>query len=230
MSYVAVGIAGAGALAKGITGIIQSRKARRIEKSNPFVTENANPLFQKNVAIAENMARVGMPQQQYNNAINNIGRNQAGAIRQLGRSANPGAGLASMVRASNDATIGVDIKDANDRVNNQRFASGQRLNLAQEQNRVWDWNKRQKFLQLLSKSEALKGAGMQNMMGAFNDVSRIGMTALMGGGIGGAESVSINQNPSQVNSQLMSWMGANANSGLPGNNLSKLMSQPKFTI
>jgi len=172
-------IAGAGILAKGLTGIVQGLKARKLDKQNPFPTENANPIFQKNAAIAENMARTGLPQQQYNNALNNIQRNTAGVLTSFGRSGNKG-GLASILRGSNDAVLNLDAQDANARMQNQRFAFGQRTNLAQEENRVFDWNKRQKFLMLKTQSEALKGAGMQNLMGAFNDTTQLGAMGLMG--------------------------------------------------
>jgi len=177
-------IAGVGALAKGITGAFQRRKANKIDASNPFVVEKANPIFQQNAAIADNMARTGLPQQQYNNSLNNIMRNQAGALTMFGR--NPQrTNLASLLRGSNDATMNLDVQDANTRQNNQRFAFGQRLNLAQEQNRVWDWNNRQKFLMNKTRAEAVRGAGNQNLMGAFNDVSGIGLS-MLGGGTGGA--------------------------------------------
>lgn len=228
MIPLALGLAGAGALLKAGTGLWQTIKGNRIDKKNPFPVEQANPIFQKNVAIAENMARTGMPQQQYNNALNNIGRNQAGAIRQLGRSANPSAGLASVLRAGNDATINLDTQDANARLNNQRFAFGQRLNLAQEQNRVFDWNKRQKYLGLLAKSQGMIGAGMQNLMGGFNDATRIGLTGMMMDSPTTTDSFTVNNDPAQTTANLKAWMGANAKTNLPGNNLSKLMSQPKF--
>lgn len=185
MSYVAVGIAGAGVVAKGLTSLFQGRKARKIEKSNPFVTEQANPIFQKNVAIAENMAKTGLPQEQFNNQMNSIQRNQAGALTRFGRNGGGTGSLASIVRAGNDATGNLNSQDAMARQNNQRFAFGQRINLAQEQNRVWDWNKRQKFLMLQAKSEALRGASQQNLNSAFNDMTGMATTMLTGGMGGG---------------------------------------------
>jgi hypothetical protein len=181
MSYVAIGVAGAGIVSKGISSIVQSGKAKRLEKANPFVEENANPLFAKNAAIAENMARTGMPQQQYNNALNNINRNQAGVLTMFGRAGARRGGLASILRGSNDATLNLDAQDAATRANNQRFSIGQNQALAQEQNRVWNWNKREKFLMLTAKSEASRGAANQNMMSAFNDASQLGAMVATGG-------------------------------------------------
>lgn len=204
MAIPMMAIAGAGALIKGVTGLVQTLRARKLEKQNPFVTEQANSLLEQNAAQAKERSRSGLPQQQYRNAVNNIGKNQAGGVRALMRSANPGAGLASMIRAGNDASINLDIADANAVQGNQRFSMQQNQVLAQEQNRVWNWNKRERYMQKLAQSEAMKGAGMQNMMGAANDVVGMGMMGMAGKAAGGVGAIN-NQ------SQASAWSAANFN-------------------
>lgn len=205
-------IAAAGSFVKGATGLAQMIAARKMDKKNPFPMEDVNSLLVENAENAKNMARVGMPGQQYRNSVNNISKNQAGGIRALARSANPSAGLTSMVRAGNDAAISLDVADANMRTGNQRFAMGQNQVLAQEQNRVFNWNKREKFMQMLAKSEAMKGAGMRNLMGVADDAMRIGMLG-MGDGANAASSPATNdpfKSYTNVSAAANNWMKTNS--------------------
>lgn len=186
---------------KGISGLVQMGKGKKLAKQNVRPTYEIPKEFQQNVAIAENMAKVGMPSQQYNNALNNIGRNQAGAIRQLGRSGNPSAGLASMLRAGNDATMNLDAQDANSRMNNQRFAFGQRGMMGQQKLAKQNWDKLSLYNEKAAAAEALQGAGRQNTFGALNDLSQLGSMAVMGDQLGnGADNtMGGNFSPNSVN-------------------------------
>lgn len=175
MIPVGAAIAGVSLLGKGLTSLLQGRRARQIDRNNPFPTEQVNPLLQKNVALAEQMARTGTPQEQYNNQLNSIQRNQAGALTRFGRNGRGAGSLASIVRAGNDATGNLNARDSVDRQNNQRFAFGQRGVLANEQSRIFDWNKRQPYLAKVAESQGLKGAAMQNGMSMFNDAATLGM-------------------------------------------------------
>lgn len=173
--------------------------------------------FQQNLAIAENMAQTGMPQQQYNNAVNNIGRNQAGALRQFGRTGNQGS-LASVLRASNDATMNLDAQDAGARQNNQRFAIGQRGQMGQLQLQKQQWEKIGKYEENANAAAAMQGAGQQNKFGALNSLSNIGQLAMMQGGFGDNASPVANtfgnnfdvNNVSKTNSFLKAGLGKSA--------------------
>lgn len=217
LPLLALGLAAAPSIVKGLGGLIGIGKANRAAKRNIRPTYEIPKEFQQNVAIADNMARVGMPQQQYNNAINNIGRNQAGAIRQLGRSANPGAGLASMLRSSNDATMNLDAQDANARMNNQRFAFGQRGMMGQQRLAKQNWDKFGNYQEKAATIAQQLGSGKQNAFGALNDLSQLGQIGMMTGQFGGKQSVA----PTTPGLNYSSWMNSNAMSNLPGNNLSQ---------
>lgn len=176
MSFL-LAAAGAAALpqvVKGISGLFQIGKGNRLARQNIRPTQVVNPLIAQNNAMAENNALVGLPQQQYNLINQGIQRNQAGGYMSLGRSANPSAGLAGLVRSGNDAILNLGAQDANARMQNERFAFGTRSALANEQNRVWDWNSRRKFQEQAAAAQALQGAGRQNEMGALDGLSSIG--------------------------------------------------------
>lgn len=220
---VALAAAAVPSLVKGISGLFSIGKANRAARRNIRPTYQIPKEFQQNVAIAENMARVGTPQQQYNNALNNIGRNQAGALRQLGRSANPGAGLASIVRAGNDATMGIDANDARDRMNNQRFAFGQRGIMGQQKLAQQQYNKFDKYNENAVTIAQQLGSGKQNAFGMLNDLSQLGQLAMMGDQFSqGQSQIPTNYsgfNPNAYSNGLNKWMWGNAKTNLPGNNL-----------
>lgn len=162
---------------KGISGIADIFGGNRRAKNNIRPITQVNENYQKNVDMAESMGRTGLPSEQYNRSFQNIGRNQAVALNALGRSSNPSAGINSLLRGSNDAVMGLDAQDANARLQNQRFAFGQRSALAQEQQRVWDWNKKSRYQEEANVAGQQIGSGKQNIMGALNNLSSLGQTA-----------------------------------------------------
>lgn len=187
LPLLALGAAAAPAVIQGVSGLLGIGRGKRMAKRNPFVNESVNENLIKNAAIAENMARVGTPQEQYNNQLQAIQKNQAGGVRMLSRTNNPSAGVSSLVRASNEAIGGLNARDAMDRQQNQRIAMQQRGILAGEQNRVWDWNKRQRYLQQAQAAAETIGAGRQNLFGGLQGLSQLGQMALSGGQGGGSK-------------------------------------------
>lgn len=161
-------------------GIGQGIKGNKLAKQNIRPTYEIPKEFQQNLAIAENMGRVGLPQQQYNQAQQNFQRNQANALRQFGRMGNP-RGLAGIVRAGNDATMGLDVADAQARMSNQRNAMGYRSQIGNQQLAKQQWDKFQKFGEQADAASALQGAGRQNVMGGLTELSQLGQMAMMGG-------------------------------------------------
>lgn len=164
---------------QAVSGLIGQGAGKRRAKNNPFPTETVNPLFAQNLAIAENMGKTGLPQQQYQQAQQGFARNQAGALRQFARTGGRG-NLGGIIRAGNDSQLGLDAMDAQARIGNQRLAFGMRNQLANEQNRVWDWNNRSKFLQEAQAAGQQMGAGRSNLMGGLNNLSMLGSYAMYG--------------------------------------------------
>lgn len=172
-------IGGAAALANIGIGIGQRAKAKRLQKRLVRPEMQVQQEFVDNAAEAENMARVGMNQQQYNNALNNIRKNSTAGLRQLGRMGKPG-GLASMVRAQNDATIGLDVKDAEMRRMNKLNSFQHKSILGGQKQAAWNWNKRDAYGEKLAEVQALKGAGMQNVGNGVNSAANLGMIMSQG--------------------------------------------------
>lgn len=172
-----VALAGIGALAKGVTGIVQGAKANRIDRNNARPTQVVQNEYYQNLAQAEMMAQQGLPAAEYNLVQQGINRNQSGVLRTLGRSANPGSGLAAVLRASNDANLRLNAQSGAVRQQNQRGVMQQRQIMAGQKQEAFDWNEKSQYLAKAAKAQALRGAGAQNLMGAFNDATQIGMMA-----------------------------------------------------
>ncbi len=183
MAWVAIGIAGATALTKVGTGIAQNSQANSIDRNNKFPTMYVQPEYEKNVAQAQNMAQMGIPQQAYNNQSNAINRNQAVGIATLSRSANPAAGVAATVRASNDAMGNLNAQDAMARNRNLLNLLQERRILAGQKDKAWDWNFQQKYLGNLAKSQALRASGNANISGALSDVGGLATAMAYNGGM-----------------------------------------------
>lgn len=207
MSFLIVSAAiGAGSALFGVgKSISQSAQANKIDKNNQRPNYTIPDEFRQNVELAKNMAKVGMPQQQYNNQIKQIDRNQAGALGAMAKSANPSANIASIVRQGNDATGNLNAADAAARANNERYAIGINSQMAQQKLNEQQYNKFDKYTENYNKSAALRGAAAQNMQGAVNGVSNMAtnMYALNQGGSGGGsgmqESNNFNYTPYQYN-------------------------------
>lgn len=159
---------GAGALYKGITGAVQTGQASAIDRKNIRPTQYVDPAYQQNVNTAQQMSQQGIPQAAYNNQVNSINQNQAVAISALNNSANPGAGLASIVRAGDNASSNLNAQDAAVRNKNTLALIQQRGILAGAKQNAWNYNYADKYSEQLAKSQALRGAGMQNEAGAAN--------------------------------------------------------------
>jgi len=181
LPLIPLAIAAIPSVLKTVQGIGQGIKGNKLAKQNKRPTYEIPNEFKQNLAIAENMGRIGLPQQQYNQAQQNFQRNQASALRQFNRMGNP-RGLAGIVRAGNDATLGLDVADAEARMSNQRNAMGYRSQIGQQQLAKQNWDKMQLFGEKADAAAALQGAGRQNVMGGLSELSQLGQMATMNGG------------------------------------------------
>lgn len=161
-------LVGAGALYKGITGASQKHEANVIDANNIRPTQYVDPAYQQNVNTAQNLSQQGTPQVTYNNQENAINQNQGAAIASLNNSANPGANLASIVRAGDNASSTLNAQDAIARNKNTLLLMHQKGLLAGAKQNAFDYNYKDKYSEQLAKSQALRGAGMQNEAGAAN--------------------------------------------------------------
>lgn len=173
MAFVAVsaGIGAAGLLYSVGKGIAQDKQASDIEKANKRPTYQIPQEFYQNLNIADQLSHVGIPQQQYNNAVNSINQSQASGIAALNRSANPGAGLSSIVGQTNQANANLNAQDADARLNGLREAMQYRGQLAQQKLAAQQYNQFDKYTEDYNKAASLQTAANGNFQNAFNSAS-----------------------------------------------------------
>jgi hypothetical protein len=163
---------GAGLL-KGVLGLFQKGKANRMLKKLQDPGYNIPTGFSKNLAIAEGLAKVGMPSEQYNQAQQDINRAGTSGVRSLSRSSNPSAGVASLFRAQTDAFNSLNVANANTRRQNIQSAMGYRRDYANQELAKQQYAQ-QSYMNKVNQANALKGAGMQNAFGGLSDIAQIG--------------------------------------------------------
>lgn len=201
------------AAVKGIQGIFQGAKGAKLAKRNVRPTYEIPPEFQQNLAIAENRAKGGLPQQQYTQGMQNIQRGQGTGLRQIGRMGR-GGNVAGLARAGMDAALNLDVADANARMRNQETAMGYRSQIGQQQLAKQQWDKFGKYQEQAAAAEGLKGAGRQNVMGGLSDLANIGMTAIAYGDLGGNKKVPVVSSP--YSGKLRTPAGFNPTSSMGG--------------
>jgi len=182
--------------------------------------------FKKNVGEAENMARVGLPSEQYNLATTNIQRGTQAGLRQLGRMSNPFAGIASLQRGQNDALAGLDASNAAARRQNMLGAMNARSAMAGQKLAQQQYSQ-QAYADQVNQANALIGAGRQNAAGALGSLGQFGMYQSLYGNSGqgrGSNTAGTKSLPTGGISTggFNAWQlpGAMGGSALPGNNLS----------
>ena len=180
MTWVAAGAAGVGLIGNLFSGGAQKRKGRKAlaeaQKLDPGYQIPKE--FEQNLAQSENMARVGMPSQEYNLASTNIQRGTQAGLRQLGRMSNPFAGISGLQRGQTDAFSRLDAQNANVRRQNILQAMGARKDLAGQKLNAQQYQQ-QKYFDAVNQANAMIGAGKQTQSGAFNSLIS-GATSTLG--------------------------------------------------
>ena len=177
---VGMGIAAGAGLLKAGLGFAQQLKGKKMLKKTIDPGYKIPKGFGQNLAQSEQLARVGMPSQQYNQAQQNISRNVGTGVRALSRSANPAAGVAGLVRAQNDATMGLDVSNASARRQNILQAMGARREMAGQQLAQQQYAQN-RYFDKVNEANARIGAGTQNIFGGISDIGTAGLMGMMGG-------------------------------------------------
>ena len=167
-------ISGASSLLGILGGIGQKAKGKRMLRGLKDPGYVIPEEFQKNLGIAENMARTGLPSQEYNLASTNIQRGTQAGLRQLGRMSNPFAGIAGLARGQSDAFARLDASNAAARRQNMLQAMGARRELAGQKLNQQQYAQ-QRYMDQVNQANALMGAGQQNTAGGLGSLGQFGM-------------------------------------------------------
>jgi len=167
-------VSGLGAIGKLFSGASQVKRGKKMLAGLKDPGYQIPDEFKKNLGEAENMARVGLPSEQYNLAGTNIQRGTQAGLRQLGRMSNPFAGIASLQRGQNDAFAQLDASNAAARRQNMLGAMNARGALA-GQKLAQQQYAQQNYMNQVNQANALIGAGRQNTAGALGSIGNIGL-------------------------------------------------------
>jgi hypothetical protein len=177
---VGMGIAAGAGLLKAGLGFAQQLKGKKMLKKTIDPGYKIPKGFGKTLAQSEQMAKSGLGSQQYNQAQQNISRNVGTGVRALSRSANPAAGVAGLVRAQNDATLGLDVSNAAAKRQNILQAMGARREMAGQQLAQQQYAQN-RYFDKVNEANARIGAGTQNIFGGLSDIGTAGVMSMMGG-------------------------------------------------
>ena len=183
---VGMGIAAGAGLLKAGLGFAQQLKGKKMLKKTIDPGYKIPKGFGRNLAESEQMAKSGLGSQQYNQAQQNISRNVGTGVRALSRSANPAAGVAGLVRAQNDATMGLDVSNASARRQNILQAMGARREMAGQQLAQQQYAQN-RYFDKVNEANARIGAGTQNIFGGISDIGTAGIMGM--GSKGGAPAI-----------------------------------------
>lgn len=177
--------AAGGILQAGI-GLIQRGQANKWLKKNPQSEETMPAEIRQNQELARIRANTGLPQEQYNNAMRNIQRQQLMALR---RSSDLGSGKALSIiggvnEQGNNAVGDLDARDAQMRVNNEGQLMEANSSLAGWKSRLFDSNVRQRWLRQYNQKMGELGSGNQNLTGGIDQIAAGGLEYGASGGFG----------------------------------------------
>lgn len=179
--FAAVG-AGASAAFGIINGVSQGIKANRLERNNIRPIAQVNNNYLQNTAQAEQMARGGLASRVYNNAINGLDTGLTAGLRFAGRSGGVNS-VASILRGYGAGVNNLNAQDQQAQQQNQRLLLQQRGILAQDQQRVWNFNKANPFMERAQQVASLRNSGNQNIFGGIQALGNVA-GAFAGGGAG----------------------------------------------
>lgn len=161
----------ASGLISGITGIFQKKKANKL-LNNLHRPEYTIPNeVMQNQKQAELNARQGLPSEQYQQAMQNIQRQQN---RTLQAATDRRGGLLAASAAqqnANDSLLGLDVANAKARLGNQQALYGINNQVAGYRDKAFQINKMQPYQQNYNYAMGLLGAGNQNVTGGIDKLT-----------------------------------------------------------
>jgi hypothetical protein len=180
---VGMGIAAGAGLLKAGLGFLQQAKGKKMLKNAKDPGYVIPEGFSRNLGQAEQMARTGLPSQEYNLASTNIQRGTQAGLRQLSRMSNPFAGIAGLARSQSDSFSKLDASNSAARRQNILQAMGARREMAGQQLAQQQYSQN-RYFDKVNEANARIGAGTQNLMGGISDIGTAGIMSGMGGGEG----------------------------------------------
>lgn len=178
----------AGSAIKGISGAVQKNRAHGLLNDlGDSPNESIPDEVYQNQAQAKLNANVGLPSEQYNQAMKNLQRQQLMQLKQANDRRGGLAVLAGGQQNYDDSLLKLDVANSQARLQNQKTLYGINNNIAGWKDKVWGNNVRDKWNRKYQYAMSLLGAGNQNFTSGIDGVIGAGLE-YAGGQNGGGQS------------------------------------------
>lgn len=178
---IGAAIAGTAAALQAATGLAQNIKGKKIQRATVRPSYAIPDEIKNNLKRAEQEATYGLDAASKQIATQSIDRGMASALTAgVGRRAGL-AGMAGVVQSGNDAFANLAQMDAMEMARKKNIAMSAGSEMAGYKDKAWQINQFDPYQLKVDESQALIGAGMQNIGGALGTAASVGMTMEMNG-------------------------------------------------
>lgn len=166
-----------GGLISAFTGHNQKKEAKDELSRLSYPEEDVPQEFVQGQSIAEELAATGMPSEQYNQAMRNIQRQQLTALRYANDRRGGFAVLPQILQGTNDATLSLDAKDAEQRLAAKRNLISYKTMIGGQKRDLFDKNIRDKYNRDYNYSMGKLGVGNTNFVSGLDKILAGGLAA-----------------------------------------------------
>lgn len=167
---------------QGVTGLAQMIKGRKLAQENVRPGYDIPDEVRQNLSQAQMQALEGLPAEVKNQYLQNLQRSSQFGLSAMGSRKAGLAGLSSLVQNQNDAYSNLMAQDAQAQQANLQELMNQRATMAGYKDKQFGLNQFDPYTQKAEAAQAMKGSGMQNIMGALQSGADLGLAGLSGTG------------------------------------------------
>lgn len=160
------------------TGIYQAVKGGQMARSMDRPEYEIPQEILDNLTDAQIQALRGLPDAQKSLYLDNVARSQQAALEAMSTRKGGLAGLSNVQQQANDAYRNLLSMDAQQRQANERALQAVRSDVAGYRDKAFQQNQMQPYLDMMQAAEAMKGAGLQNIMGGVKSGAAMGLDYL----------------------------------------------------
>lgn len=177
-------------------GVYQLIKGRKLAKNNIRPEYQVPSEIMANLSQAQRMALEGLPASVKEEYIKNLQRQQSFSLDQMSSRKAGLTGLSAIMQQGTDAYGNLMSQDAMAKQQNLQNLMNVRSQVAGYKDKQFELNKLNPYYEKAQAAAAMKGAGLQNLMGGIQGATKtLDMSKALGGGggSGGGDAAGIGQ-------------------------------------
>lgn len=179
-SWIQIAALGVSALGSVLQGASQRRQARELEAQNQRPVYTPSPQLAENRALALQQSRVGLPEQVYNNQLNQIQQNFATGLRQIGLRGNTAVNANSLVSGINQSVQNLNALDAQARQQGTLNLMQANTALSNERRGIFQ-DQLNQYMFNAQNVASMRRAGTQNIFGGLGMLAQGAMMGTFNG-------------------------------------------------